>query len=43
MRDTLTKVATYLRMIEKMAAKGDLEGIARDARLALKLCEKGKE
>lgn len=41
--DTLKKVATYLRQIEKMAAAGDTEGIAREARLALRLCgDEGK-
>ena len=39
--ETLKRVATYLRMIEKLAREdGDREAIARDARLALRLCER---
>ena len=40
MGDTdLQRVATYLRQIERLAAVGDLEAIAREARLALHICD----
>tara|TARA_B100002003_G_C14128727_1_gene542923 strand:+ start:1280 stop:1417 length:138 start_codon:yes stop_codon:yes gene_type:complete len=35
----IAKVMTYLRQIEKLAAAGDLEAIAREARLAMSVCE----
>lgn len=37
--DPLKKVQAYLRQIEKLAEKGDLEGIKLEARLAARLCE----
>ena len=37
--ETLNRVVTYLRQIEKLAEAGDLEAIVREARLALRLCE----
>lgn len=37
--DTLRRVATYLRQIEKLAEAGDIEAVLREARLALRLCE----
>lgn len=36
--DVVKKVAGYLRQIEKLAEKGDMEGVLLEARLALKLC-----
>ena len=45
MTDTLGKVISYLRTIERRIEEGDLEGAARDTRLAIRLCEgsgKGK-
>ena len=37
--DVLRKVQSYLRQIEKLAEKGDLEGVKLEARLALRLCD----
>jgi len=38
--ETLKLIATYSRQIEKLAdTGGDREAIAREARLALRLCE----
>lgn len=39
--DTLRKVRSYLRQIEKMAEQGNLEGIKRDAGLAMRLRNDG--
>lgn len=36
---TVKKLEAYLRQIEKLATTGDCEAIAREARLALRLCE----
>lgn len=37
--NTLKKVLSYLRQIEQLAEKGDLEAIKLEARLAIRLCE----
>ncbi len=36
--DVVRKVVGYLRQIEKLAEKGDLDGVLLEARLALRLC-----
>ena len=36
--DVIRKVVGYLRQIEKLAEKGDLDGVRLEARLALRLC-----
>ena len=36
--DVIRKVVGYLRQIEKLAEKGDLDGALLEARLALRLC-----
>ena len=36
--DVIHKVVGYLRQIEKLADKGDLDGVLLEARLALRLC-----
>ena len=36
--DVVHKVVGYLRQIEKLADKGDLDGVLLEARLALRLC-----
>ena len=36
--DVIRKVVGYLRQIEKLAEKGDLDGVRLEARLALSLC-----
>lgn len=36
--DVVRKVVGYLRQIETLAEKGDLDGVRLEARLALRLC-----
>ncbi len=36
--DVIRKVVGYLRQIEKLAEKGDVDGVLLEARLALRLC-----
>ena len=36
--DVVRKVVGYLRQIEKLAEKGDLDRVRLEARLALRLC-----
>lgn len=36
--DVIRKVVGYLRQIEKLADKGDCNGVLLEARLALRLC-----
>ena len=36
--DVIHKVVGYLRQIEKLSEKGDLDGVRLEARLALRLC-----
>ncbi len=40
--EALTRIATYPRQIEKLAAQGDCEAIAREVRLALRLRGKSR-
>ncbi len=37
--DPVKKLQSYLRQIEKLAEKGDLEAVKLDTRLALRICE----
>lgn len=41
MSDTVRKLVPYLRQIEILAAKGDMEAIKREVHLALRLCGTG--
>ena len=36
--EVVRKVVGYLRQIEELAEKGDLDGVLLEARLALRLC-----